>query len=62
MARPMSERLEERAREVAALAAEVERLRMAIGAVRVVNGLGDLLDRQHEIDAICGLALDREEE
>lgn len=62
MSLPMSDRLEERAREVAALAAEVERLRMALGAVRIVNGgTGWSSERRPEIAAICNLALDREE-
>lgn len=57
MARPISERLEERSREVAALAAEVERLRMALGAVRIVTS--KYTQGGVEIHAIVKLALER---
>lgn len=55
----LTEVLLTREREVAALAAEVERLRMALGCVRVVNGGGSWSsEKKTEIGAICDLALD----
>lgn len=48
--------LQERDREVAALAAEVASLRMALGAIRIVND-PEPYEASRETIAICDLAL-----
>jgi hypothetical protein len=61
--RQLNAELKERSREVAALAAEVQRLRMALGAVRIVNnGTSWSSDKREELGAICDLALEPDQE